>query len=137
MFASNGTGVDDSEAEDDRDDRPVSFGEKLRAGKDDEDAEQSDEESKIVLQEQDREQSVPLCDVPAHYFLSVTTGEEEEDTIHQVRGKLFSLADSTQWKERGTGTLKLNVRRSDGNGARLGTPYLLRNFVLSDWSSEQ
>jgi len=102
VFASNDAGVDDSEAEDDRDDRPVSFGEKLRAGKDDEDTEQSDEESKIVLQEQD-----------------LTTGEEEEDTIHQVRGKLFSLADGTQWKERGTGTLKLNVRRSDGNGARL------------------
>lgn len=25
-----------------------------------------------------------------------------------------------QWQERGTGTLKLNVRRSDGGGARLG-----------------
>lgn len=60
MFASNGAGVDDSEAEDDRDDRPVSFGEKLRAGKDDEDPEQSDEESKIVLQEQDRECSLSL-----------------------------------------------------------------------------
>jgi Ran-binding protein 3 len=48
------------------------------------------------------------------------TGEEEEETLHQVRGKLFSLVDGTQWKERGTGTIKLNVRRSDGGGARLG-----------------
>jgi RanBP1 domain len=61
----------------------------------------------------------------SHFALSVMTGEEEEDTVHQVRGKLFSLADSTQWKERGTGTLKLNVRRSDGNGARLGIVCLL------------
>jgi Ran-binding protein 3 len=59
--------------------------------------------------------------------LLVTTGEEEEDTVHQVRGKLFSLADDTQWKERGTGTLKLNVRRSDGNGARLG---IFFSFVI-------
>ena len=51
------------------------------------------------------------------------TGEEEEETIHQVRGKLFALV-AGQWKERGTGTLKLNVRRSDGSGARLGMDYL-------------
>jgi Ran-binding protein 3 len=54
VFASNDAGVDDSGAEDEADDRPVSFGEKLRAGKDDDGAEQSDEESKVVLQEQDR-----------------------------------------------------------------------------------
>lgn len=48
-----------------------------------------------------------------------TTGEEDEETIHQVRGKLFFLADGV-WKERGTGLLKLNVRASDGGGARLG-----------------
>ena len=54
VFASDGP-ADDSGAEDDKDDPPISFGEKLRAGKDDEEAEQSDEESKVVLQEQDGE----------------------------------------------------------------------------------
>lgn len=58
MFPSNGAGVDDSGAEDDRDDRSISFGEKLRAGKDDEEPDQSDEESKVVLQEQDRESNL-------------------------------------------------------------------------------
>jgi Ran-binding protein 3 len=53
-------------------------------------------------------------------LLLANTGEEEEETLHQVRGKLYSLVDGTQWKERGTGTLKLNVRRADGGGARLG-----------------
>lgn len=48
------------------------------------------------------------------------TGEEDDQTIHQVRGKLFFLVDGNQWKERGTGLLKLNVKRSDGSGARLG-----------------
>lgn len=57
----------------------------------------------------------------------VTTGEEGEDTIHQVRGKLYTL-DEGAWKERGTGLLKLNVRESDGGGARLGS--LLRQWVL-------
>ena len=47
------------------------------------------------------------------------TGEEDEDTIYQVRGKLFALSDQNQWKERGTGMLRLNVRREDGGGARL------------------
>ncbi|KAJ7696468.1 hypothetical protein B0H17DRAFT_929523 [Mycena rosella] len=100
--ATNGSAAD-SGAEDERDDRPVTFGEKLRAGKDEEEEGKSDEEgAKPVLTEQE-----------------FTTGEEEEETLHQVRGKLFSLVDGTQWKERGTGTLKLNVRRSDGGGARL------------------
>ena len=48
------------------------------------------------------------------------TGEEDEDTIYSVRGKLFSLDDNA-WKEKGTGLLKLNVKREDGTGARLGT----------------
>ncbi|KAF7356426.1 Brefeldin A resistance protein [Mycena venus] len=100
-FTGNGS-APDSGAEDERDDRPISFGEKLRAGKDEEEEGKSDEESaKPVLTEQE--------------FM---TGEEDEETLHQVRGKLFSL-DVAQWKERGTGTLKLNVRRSDGGGARL------------------
>ncbi|KAJ7140300.1 hypothetical protein C8R43DRAFT_1018194 [Mycena crocata] len=98
-----GNGSADSGAEDERDDRPVTFGEKLRAGKDEEEEGKSDEEgAKPVLTEQE-----------------FTTGEEEEETLHQVRGKLYSLVDGAQWKERGTGTLKLNVRRSDGGGARL------------------
>lgn len=50
----------------------------------------------------------------------VSTGEEEEDTIFQVRGKLYGLSEQNAWKERGTGLLKLNVRKSDGRGARLG-----------------
>ncbi|KAE9396817.1 hypothetical protein BT96DRAFT_996342 [Gymnopus androsaceus JB14] len=60
-----------------------------------------DDEPKIALSEQE-----------------VSTGEELEETIYQVRGKLFALVDGA-WKERGTGLLKINVRRRDGGGARL------------------
>lgn len=84
-----------------RDDGQLSFGEKLRAGKDVEE-EGSDEETKPELTEQ-----------------SVHTGEEDENVMYMVRAKLFRLSDQNQWKERGTGTLKLNVRKTDGEGARL------------------
>ncbi|CDO69678.1 hypothetical protein BN946_scf184851.g66 [Trametes cinnabarina] len=68
----------------------------------DQEDEQSEEEKKLNLQQQE-----------------VHTGEEDEDTVYQVRGKLFALSPQNQWKERGTGTLRLNVRREDGGGARL------------------
>ncbi|KIK55703.1 hypothetical protein GYMLUDRAFT_47660 [Collybiopsis luxurians FD-317 M1] len=79
------------------------FGEKLRAAEDDTNGDDDWDESKpkVALSEQE-----------------VSTGEEDEETIHQVRGKLFALVDGA-WKERGTGLLKLNVRVADGGGARL------------------
>lgn len=54
----------------------------------------------------------------------MTTGEEDEDTVFQARSKLF--VNEKGWKERGVGLLKLNVQRSDGSGARLGTFFLFR-----------
>ena len=61
------------------------------------------------------------------FFLAVMTGEEDEDTIYSVRGKLFCLDDNS-WKEKGTGLLKLNVKREDGTGARLGMSPLHSNL---------
>ncbi|KAI0940854.1 hypothetical protein AcV7_003119 [Taiwanofungus camphoratus] len=78
----------------------VSFGERLRSQKDEEEG--GEEERRVALTEQE-----------------VLTGEEDEETVYQVRGKLFALGTQNQWKERGTGTLRLNVRRKDGAGARL------------------
>lgn len=52
-------------------------------------------------------------------MLTAYTGEEDENIMYMVRAKLFHLSDQNAWKERGTGTLKLNVRKSDGEGARL------------------
>ncbi|KAG6829062.1 hypothetical protein H0H92_005836 [Tricholoma furcatifolium] len=101
VFGSAEGAPSDSGDEDDKEE--VSFGERLRAGKNE------DEEGSDAL----RETSYKLTEQ------EVLTGEEDEQTVHQVRGKLFSLVDGNQWKERGTGTLKLNVKRSDGTGARL------------------
>lgn len=55
-----------------------------------------------------------VADVPVH------TGEEEEETVYQTRSKLYVMQGDGGWRERGVGTLKLNVRASDGKGARLG-----------------
>ncbi|KAJ8473092.1 hypothetical protein ONZ51_g8094 [Trametes cubensis] len=106
VFGGAGSGessvLDASKDDDSEKDSGVSFGERLREAKDREEEEASDEEKKLNLQEQE-----------------VHTGEEEEETVYQVRGKLFTLSTQNQWKERGTGTLRLNVRREDGGGARL------------------
>lgn len=67
----------------------------------------------------------PLLPIMWLMWRPVHTGEEEEDTVYQVRGKLFTLSPQNQWKEKGTGTLRLNVRREDGGGARLGELFLL------------
>ncbi|KAF9233472.1 hypothetical protein BU15DRAFT_90326 [Melanogaster broomeanus] len=107
IFGSNasgeGSGSGEEEGDGDREDSeqpPSTFGERLRASKDGE--EEHSEEEKEKLREQE-----------------VVTGEEDEETITQVRGKLYALCPQNQWKERGTGQLRLNVRRTDGGGARL------------------
>ena len=103
----------------------VSFGERLRAaGKDGDGDEEGLEKKKVALTEQDG-----MFYLLRGFYLFrdcvmiwglVLTGEEDEETVYQVRGKLFALSPQNQWKERGTGTIRLNVRRDDGSGARLG-----------------
>ncbi|KAH9857323.1 hypothetical protein C2E23DRAFT_873970 [Lenzites betulinus] len=101
--AEGGSALDSGkESESEKEGGGLSFGERLREAKDKESDEVSDEEKKFNLTEQE-----------------VHTGEEDEETVYQVRGKLFTLSLQNQWKERGTGTLRLNVRREDGGGARL------------------
>ncbi|TCD71727.1 hypothetical protein EIP91_005493 [Steccherinum ochraceum] len=99
VFGSAGEDKDEG----DSDQAKVSFGDRLRASKDaeDDDSDEAGGAQKVELTEQE-----------------VVTGEEDEETVFQTRGKLYELA-SNQWKERGTGTLKLNVRRYDSSGARL------------------
>jgi Ran-binding protein 3 len=50
----------------------------------------------------------------------VHTGEEHETTLQQVRAKLYTMDSRDTYKEKGTGMLKVNVRKSDRKGARLG-----------------
>ncbi|KAI8979249.1 hypothetical protein BDF20DRAFT_912873 [Mycotypha africana] len=53
--------------------------------------------------------------VPGIQETEVKTGEEDEDTIYQVKGKLFILQDSA-WKERGVGTFRINLREDEQSG---------------------
>ncbi|KAG0286836.1 hypothetical protein BGZ98_004939, partial [Dissophora globulifera] len=52
--------------------------------------------------------------------IDVQTGEEEEITIYQTKGKLYAdIEKNLAWKERGKGTFKVNVSRKDTKSARL------------------
>jgi Ran-binding protein 3 len=63
----------------------------------------------------------------------VITGEEDEEAVFSVRAKLYVLSDQKQWKERGTGPLKLNVRK-DGETARISMCF---EFIASSHFSHQ
>ncbi|KAB5590837.1 Diacylglycerol O-acyltransferase 2B [Ceratobasidium theobromae] len=63
------------------------------------------------------------------------TGEEDDLTVFQTRAKLYTQDENFAYKERGTGLLKVNVRRKDGEGARIvmraeGVLRLLLNMAL-------
>ncbi|KAG0232710.1 hypothetical protein BGW42_007964 [Actinomortierella wolfii] len=52
--------------------------------------------------------------------IDVVTGEEDEATLFQTKGRLYADTDKSQsWKERGKGTFKVNVSREDTKSARL------------------
>lgn len=48
--------------------------------------------------------------------LPVITGEEDEETLHSARSKLFAMVDGA-WVERGAGLLKLNAIPGSNNFA--------------------
>lgn len=79
----------------------ITFAERLRKEDKGESVDESTNNQKVDLQEQE-----------------LVTGEEDEDIVFSIRAKLYILSDQKQWKERGTGPLKVNVRK-DGNGSRL------------------
>ncbi|KAI9323530.1 hypothetical protein BX666DRAFT_73335 [Dichotomocladium elegans] len=51
----------------------------------------------------------------------VKTGEEDEETIYHIKAKLFVMdRSSSNWKERGAGTLRINIRENaSGKHARI------------------
>jgi Ran-binding protein 3 len=121
----SGSGEEDYNEDDEDEEQvngrpPSTFGERLRAGRDEEEDEPEEEKEKDRLQEQEGTR-LQFLHGPIFKPMAVVTGEEDEETIHHVRAKLYTLCSQSQWKERGTGLLKVNVRRSDGGGARLCT----------------
>ncbi|KAI8890218.1 PH domain-like protein [Backusella circina FSU 941] len=51
--------------------------------------------------------------VPGVKETKVTTGEENEDTICQTKGKLYVMDNTQNWKERGVGTFRLNKHENE------------------------
>ncbi|KAJ1025012.1 hypothetical protein NDA18_004298 [Ustilago nuda] len=60
----------------------------------------------------------PLLEAPE---AETKTGEEDEESVHSIRAKLYTMAEDQSWKERGTGTLRVNIPKnpSDKRPARL------------------
>ncbi|KAI8055463.1 hypothetical protein BDF22DRAFT_742050 [Syncephalis plumigaleata] len=50
--------------------------------------------------------------------VKVVTGEEEEEKLFEMRGKLYEFEDNT-WRERGIGLCHININKDDSNSARL------------------
>ncbi|BGP52885.1 hypothetical protein JCM8202v2_000442 [Rhodotorula sphaerocarpa] len=57
---------------------------------------------------------------PVYTEKELVTGEEEEETLHQVKCKLYEMSEG-QWAERGMGPIRLNqtAGKGDKHGARL------------------
>jgi Ran-binding protein 3 len=96
---------------------PARFGSK---SKDDDDAEESANEEEQPSQPEEEQQDSRfhqqdrkfLCQgvlVGSTNIETVETGEEGERSVFSARAKLYHFVEK-QWKERGTGLLKLNIR---------------------------
>ena len=70
----------------------------------------------------------------------MVTGEEDEDTLHSVRCKLFVMSEGA-WVERGTGVMKMNASKNDDYESgipRLGPfSYSLSSMHLLTYSRRQ
>ncbi|KAK4528305.1 hypothetical protein GAYE_SCF54G6242 [Galdieria yellowstonensis] len=101
--------------------------------------EQTKKTSNSDLQEEESEDVVDNADVPIEAKEPIlpeqktVTGEEEEETLLRIRGKLYSLEDK-QWKEKGVGQLRVNVRQEDSRGRFVmraeGNLRVLLNFPI-------
>ncbi|KAJ3195302.1 hypothetical protein HK101_000568 [Irineochytrium annulatum] len=74
---------------------------------------EKEEEEKKSKESGTTEKAFEKADVPPEKKpepkAELTTGEEDETTIHQVRCKLYKMEDDKKWHERGVGNIKLNV----------------------------
>ncbi|KAK9703770.1 hypothetical protein K7432_010547 [Basidiobolus ranarum] len=107
-------------------DKPASFESLLMSGSSALDADESKENG--AASNEIGQGAIPKMDLQK---VEVTTGEEGEDTLFQVRAKLFVMdAETKGWKERGIGSLKLNVKHNDKKSARLSEKYSLQFIML-------
>ncbi|KAL2831627.1 hypothetical protein BJY01DRAFT_226490 [Aspergillus pseudoustus] len=93
----------DSDDEDDKDDggdsEPAEFAE--------------DKTDERFYERRSKWQTFPQFTTRTNISQTVETGEEEEKTYFSCKAKLFHFSDK-EWKERGLGTFKVNVKVADG-----------------------
>ncbi|KAJ4978901.1 hypothetical protein NE237_009681 [Protea cynaroides] len=77
------------------------------------DAERREEEENVAGEDEDTgAQVAPIVKLEE---VAVTTGEEEEDTVLDLKSKLYRFdKEGNQWKERGAGTVKLLKHKESG-----------------------
>ncbi|CAN0880160.1 Ran-binding protein 1 homolog c [Linum grandiflorum] len=74
--------------------------------------EREDEDAPAAEDEDTGAQVAPIVQLEE---VAVTTGEEDEDPLLDLKAKLYRFdKDGSQWKERGTGTVKLLKHKNTG-----------------------
>ncbi|KAJ0987645.1 hypothetical protein J5N97_006001 [Dioscorea zingiberensis] len=76
--------------------------------------ERRDEEPEVAATE-DEDTGAQVAPIVRLEEVAVTTGEEEEDVLLDLKAKLYRFdKDGNQWKERGTGSVKLLKHKETG-----------------------
>ncbi|XP_047311233.1 ran-binding protein 1 homolog a-like [Impatiens glandulifera] len=70
------------------------------------------EEEEEVIAGEDEDTGAQIAPIVKLEEVAITTGEEDENVILDLKAKLYRF--ETQWKERGTGTIKLLKHRETG-----------------------
>lgn len=78
-------------------------------------AEAEHREEEVPLAGDDEDTGAPVAPIVRLEEVAVTTGEENEDAILDMKAKLYRFdEDGKQWKERGAGTVKLLKHKESG-----------------------
>ncbi|XP_062181062.1 ran-binding protein 1 homolog a-like [Phragmites australis] len=73
------------------------------------------EEDASAAAGEEEDTGAPVAPIVRLEEVAVTTGEEDEDVLLDMKAKLYRFdKDGNQWKERGTGTVKLLKHKESG-----------------------
>ncbi|KAM0848777.1 hypothetical protein ACQ4PT_054163 [Festuca glaucescens] len=78
-------------------------------------AEEEGEDSSAAAAAGEEDTGAQVAPIVRLEEVAVTTGEEDEDSLVDMKAKLYRFdKDGNQWKERGTGTVKLLKHKENG-----------------------
>ncbi|CAD6334124.1 unnamed protein product [Miscanthus lutarioriparius] len=77
--------------------------------------EEEDASAAAAAAGEEEDTGAPVAPIVRLEEVAVTTGEEDEDVLLDMKAKLYRFdKDGNQWKERGTGTVKLLKHKATG-----------------------